>query len=49
MEIETSPARLRKVSLRTLVETAREEGEGRRRERLAGLLADGPGRPETKN
>lgn len=37
-EVETEPARLRKLSLRTLVAIAREEGEGKRRRRLAHLL-----------
>lgn len=39
MVVETEPARLRNWSLRTLVEIARDEGEGRRRQRLAALLA----------
>jgi hypothetical protein len=39
MVVETHPVQLRKWSLRTLVEIAREEGEGRRRQRLAALLA----------
>jgi hypothetical protein len=37
MVVETHPAPLRKWSLRTPVEVAREEGEGRRRQRLLGL------------
>ncbi|HVP66854.1 MAG TPA: hypothetical protein VMT17_06290 [Anaeromyxobacteraceae bacterium] len=48
MEIETSPARLRKVSLRTLVEIAREEREGKRSERLAALLGDAPLQPNAR-
>jgi hypothetical protein len=39
MEVETAPARLRRFSLRTLVEIARDDREVRRRRRLAALLA----------
>lgn len=47
MVVETGPARLRRFSLRTLVDIAREDGEGKRRERLATLPADGPPQPAT--
>jgi hypothetical protein len=40
MVVETGPARLRRFSLRTLMDIAREEGEGKRRERLAARLAE---------
>jgi hypothetical protein len=39
MEVETEPARLRRYSLRSLVEIAREEGEGKRRAKLRQLLS----------
>ena len=41
-EVETEPARLRKLSLRTLVEIARERGDGKRRSQLQ-ALRDGKG------
>jgi hypothetical protein len=44
MVMETHPAQLRKWSLRALVEIARIEGEGKRRQRLAALLAGPRGR-----
>lgn len=49
MVVETEPAQLRKWSLRSLVDIARDEGEGRRRQRLAALLAGhrGPAVPKT--
>ena len=39
MVVETEPAQLRKWSLRALVDIAREQREGKRRQRLAALLS----------